>query len=223
MNTELKPKLLLSYWNVRGRTQPIRYFLEYLGLPYEEKRYTLENWQEWFVNDKPKSKSDFPNLPTLQDGDTFVTETDAIFHYLAHKANKPETVGKIEDQVKLLTTRGVTYDIAHELGNAAYKKEYADLIGDVFEKKVNPKLNHYNNYLENRKYLAGDYITFYDFVLYEGLEIVTLHRKDGLDNFKNVLSYKARIADLDCMKNYFKSERYIHRPFYGPAHFNPMD
>jgi len=36
-------KLLLAYWAVRGRVQAIRYFLEYLGLPYEEKSIKLRN------------------------------------------------------------------------------------------------------------------------------------------------------------------------------------
>jgi len=75
-------KLLLAYWAVRGRAQAIRYFLEYLGLPYEEKRYQIEKWQEWFEQDKLSCTADFPNLPYLKDGDKIVTETEAIFIYL---------------------------------------------------------------------------------------------------------------------------------------------
>lgn len=33
-------KIHLYYWGVPGKGQPIRFLLEYLGLPYEETRYT---------------------------------------------------------------------------------------------------------------------------------------------------------------------------------------
>mmetsp|Transcript_40419 Transcript_40419/g.35877 ORF Transcript_40419/g.35877 Transcript_40419/m.35877 type:complete len:108 (+) Transcript_40419:83-406(+) len=99
-------KLLLCYWNVRGRTQPVRFFLEYLGLPYEEKRYELANAMDWFAKDKNELNCTFPNLPYLKDGDKIVTETDALFHYLARKANKKDLLGKEEHQVDLMTARG---------------------------------------------------------------------------------------------------------------------
>ena len=31
--------LVLGYWDIRGLCQPIRYTLEYLGVPYEDKTY----------------------------------------------------------------------------------------------------------------------------------------------------------------------------------------
>ncbi len=43
--------LVLGYWDIRGAAQPIRYFLEYTGLSYEEKRYS--NPQEWYEKDRP--------------------------------------------------------------------------------------------------------------------------------------------------------------------------
>jgi glutathione S-transferase len=42
--------LTLGYWGIRGRAQPVRYLLEFLGLPYEEKRYT--DPAQWFGVDK---------------------------------------------------------------------------------------------------------------------------------------------------------------------------
>jgi hypothetical protein len=50
---------------------PIRFLLEYLALPYEEKIYTLneEKKAEWFTKDKLTLSTDYPNLPYLKDGD----------------------------------------------------------------------------------------------------------------------------------------------------------
>ena len=41
-------KLILSYWNVRGRTEPIRMLINYLKLDYDYKGYEIINYQEWF-------------------------------------------------------------------------------------------------------------------------------------------------------------------------------
>ena len=68
------PKLVLGYWNARGITQPIRYALEYTGLPYEEVRYSDRQTLEADV--KGKLPLDFPNVPYLKKFDgTYITES----------------------------------------------------------------------------------------------------------------------------------------------------
>lgn len=45
--------LTLAYWDgIRGRVHPIRLLLEYLNHEYHEENYTLENYQDWFAQDK---------------------------------------------------------------------------------------------------------------------------------------------------------------------------
>ena len=34
-----KPKVKIGYWKIRGLISPVRYMLEYLGVPYEEDQY----------------------------------------------------------------------------------------------------------------------------------------------------------------------------------------
>jgi glutathione S-transferase len=63
----MENKLILGYWPIRGIAQPIRFFLEYLGLPYEEKLYT--DHQEWFSADYVNFAHPFANLPYLKDGE----------------------------------------------------------------------------------------------------------------------------------------------------------
>jgi glutathione S-transferase len=61
--------MILGYWNIRGLAQPIRFLLEYLRLPYEDKRYT--NPEQWFRIDKLSPgfiDNPLANLPYLKDG-----------------------------------------------------------------------------------------------------------------------------------------------------------
>ena len=74
--------MLLAYWDSRGRCEPIRYMLEYLGIPYEKKVYAndTETRQHWLEIDKKNTGLDFPNLPYLIDGDVKITQTLACAH-----------------------------------------------------------------------------------------------------------------------------------------------
>jgi glutathione S-transferase len=45
----------------------VRFLIEYLGLPYEDKKYTDRD--EWFAKDKPALSADpLVNLPYVKDG-----------------------------------------------------------------------------------------------------------------------------------------------------------
>lgn len=85
--------LLLSYWNIRGRAEPIRMLLSYLQLEYSYKGYDTHQSKEWHQKDKPLLKTPFPNLPYLQYGDKILTESDAIVHHLCFIANRADLLG----------------------------------------------------------------------------------------------------------------------------------
>ena len=57
-------KVILGYWGIRGRGQPLRFALAYTGLPWEDKVYTVRD--QWFAQDKPALKTPFPNIPYLK-------------------------------------------------------------------------------------------------------------------------------------------------------------
>ncbi len=118
--------MILGYWNIRGRGQPIRFFLEYLEVPYSEKRYTNAN--EWFGKDKINHslKIALPNLPYLIDGTELITESDAIFHYIAFKAKRPELIVPKDPETHIFLTqiRGVIVDLASQIINLAFHPDY---------------------------------------------------------------------------------------------------
>ena len=125
-----KAALILGYWDIRGLGAPIRYLLEYLQVPYEDKQYFLGeapdfSKEAWFKV-KHTMGFDFPNLPYLIDGDVQITESEAIFRYICNKY-KPELLGKtVEDKAKVdmlysysADIRKASYSIAYETGDHA--------------------------------------------------------------------------------------------------------
>jgi len=70
----------------------VRFFLHYVGLEYNDKRYNDRD--EWFSKDKPSFNSKLANLPYIKDGDKVYFETDALFYVIANKANRLDLLGK---------------------------------------------------------------------------------------------------------------------------------
>jgi len=216
-------KLILAYWNCRGRAQAIRYFLEYLQFPYEEKRYDGENWQEWFEKDKLALSNAFPNLPYIKHGEKIITETETIFLCIGRKAERKDLFGKTEeDEISVSTTRWVVHDLYDGLVTLAYNPEFEKVRDSTLEEKVDPKLAQLSQFLGKKEFLNG-YITYVDFILFEALEILELMKGELYDKYENVKEYHKRFREQKFMKDYVASGRYIRRPFFGPATWNPMD
>ncbi len=88
--------------------------LEYVGIPYDEVKYSGQTRDKWFNEVKPELHKKNPaiTLPYLLDGDKVISESDAIQVYIAHKAGKPELLGRnADEQVAIATTMGVVRDL----------------------------------------------------------------------------------------------------------------
>ena len=93
--------ITLGYWAIRGRAEPTRYLLHFLGISFNDKRYT--DPEEWFKKDKFNLGLDFPNLPYFIDADDGVklTESIAIPRYICSKWGS-ELLGKtLEDKARI--------------------------------------------------------------------------------------------------------------------------
>lgn len=121
---EQKPQnIILGYWGIRGLAQVSRFLLEYVGLKYDEKRYTDPT--QWFGKDNEdlqKKGLFWHNLPYLVDGDFLLSESTAIEEYIIYRGGKDtELLGlcpKEKAQVKMLA--GVINDLRTPLVKLCY-------------------------------------------------------------------------------------------------------
>ena len=118
----------------------------------------------------------FPNLPLLVDGDYKLTESKAIMLYLCIKAKKDEMLGKTRnDELIMEQILGVVNDCGMALAMLAYQTDDITQFEKVFNEKVFSKLEDLNKFLEKRQYVAGDYLTYVDFIINENNLIMHLH------------------------------------------------
>nr|QCX41803.1 glutathione S-transferase [Pagiophloeus tsushimanus] len=73
----MAPKYKLTYFNVTGRAEPIRYLFAYAGQEYEDHRIGHEAWPQF------KSETPFGKLPILEIDGKRVSQSVAIARYLA--------------------------------------------------------------------------------------------------------------------------------------------
>ncbi|XP_050311806.1 glutathione S-transferase-like [Anthonomus grandis grandis] len=77
----MAPKYKLTYFNMPGRAEPIRFIFAYAGQDYEDFRINLDQWAEI------KPSTPFGQVPVLEVDGKLVGESRAICRYLAKQFN----------------------------------------------------------------------------------------------------------------------------------------
>uniref|UniRef100_G3NXU7 glutathione transferase n=1 Tax=Gasterosteus aculeatus TaxID=69293 RepID=G3NXU7_GASAC len=79
-----------------------------------------------------------------------------------------------------------------------------------------PKLlKQFSDYLGDRKWFAGDKITYVDFIMYELLDQHKMFHPTCLDDFKNLQDLLTRFEALEKIAAYMKSNRFMKTPVNG--------
>ena len=210
-------KVIIAYWGVKGRAEVLRQLAEFTGVPYENKLYSDHN--EWFSKDKAALKSDFPNLPYIQDGDKVITETEACVLYLVQKSKRLELLGSNADEVVHITqVKGVLTDLMNGFFKVVFNKE-ADLVKGIEENCV-PKLAALSKHLGTGEWLIGK-ITVVDFFFARLLDMLN-NNGDYVQKFPNLAGFLQRYNDLPALKDYFQSDRNLKVPVFPPTYVNPQ-
>uniref|UniRef100_A0A8C6TR91 glutathione transferase n=1 Tax=Neogobius melanostomus TaxID=47308 RepID=A0A8C6TR91_9GOBI len=202
----------LAYWDIRGLAQPARLLLEYTGTKYENKLYSCGEAPTydkscWF-DVKDKLGMDFPNLPYLEDGDRKIVQSNAIMRYIARKHNM---CGETEDEkVRVDILENQAMDFRNGFVMLCYM--HYDSKAQEYKDKLPHTLKQFSDFMGDRKWFAGDKITFVDFLMYELLDQQRMFHSCCLDNFKNLSDFLDRFEALPQIKAYMNSDRFMKTP-----------
>jgi glutathione S-transferase len=208
-------RLPRRYWAIRGLAQPIRLLLEYVQVPYEEKRYEqgpAPSFDKtcWFeVKDTVLgAEYPFPNLPYLVDGDATVTQSNAIVRYIAAEHG---LLGSNQDEARRceimleegMDFRNRTVTMAYGRLGAGFEAER-----EAYATTLHSWLTKYESFLTG-DWFAGDALTAADFVMYELLDQNRLMIPGSLDAFPRLAAFLERFRALGRIAAYLKSDRNI--------------
>ncbi|GBL79810.1 Glutathione S-transferase class-mu isozyme 1 [Araneus ventricosus] len=208
------PKPILGYWNFRGFCEPIRYLLHYCNVEYEEKKYTVENREEW-DNIKRSLNLDFPNLPYWIDDKVRLSQSNTILRYLSEKYGLD---GKNEEErLRLCLIEQQIYDLRDSLRHLTYNgPEHYEKRIEEYKRNLPIQMKEISDFLGDRKFMVGDRLTYGDFMAYDCIDFFHYLIPDILKDFPNLRSFQERIRNLPQLQNYFNSPDHRRWPFNSP-------
>jgi len=214
---------ILGYWGVRGRGGVIRMLLHHAEVQFEDKHYV--DFETWFKVDKPalaQNGMDFPNLPYLIDGDVKISESRVLIEYLGRKYDLDATTETERIRIGLAMEimegykQGVT-QIAYPPQCVSNRQEVHEKLYKEYEEQIPDKVVAVSKFLGNRNWMAGDRITYADFVVYDVLDWMgILFSPKYIEADGNLNAYMKRIEELPGVKKFMASSAYIRLPIFGP-------
>jgi len=207
-------KPTLGYWNIRGLAQPVRMLLCHKGVKFEDKQYDCLEIEEgkydascWHGpedGDKVKLRKGgmlYPNLPYFKDGETQLSQTNAVLTYCAEKYGLHDGFSVEERGLALMHLNQVM-----DVRNAAIGQFYSftgkpDHSEEGFRKYGEKITTMFGVFKVGDGYLLGEKVCAADFHL---AEMVYQHRLLDEKIFAEMgplVKYQEKIFALDGVSN----------------------
>ncbi|XP_072853586.2 glutathione S-transferase Mu 1-like isoform X4 [Pogona vitticeps] len=208
--------IILGYWDIRGLAHAIRLLLEYTETPYEDKQYGVGgedpeyDISQW-TSVKEKLGLDFPNLPYLIDGERKITQSNAILRYLARKH---KMCGETEEEmIRIDMLENQVMDFRMAFAKVCYSPDFEKLKPEYLE-ELPGKLKLFSQFLGDRKWFAGNKVTYVDFLAYDVLDQQRMFEPKCFNQYKNLQDFLDRFEALEKISAYMKSSRFMKSPVF---------
>lgn len=215
-------KIVLSYFNIRGRAECIRLLMEDAEIPYEYEKFPSRD--DWLKNEKPnRNKYPFCQCPVVTFDGTVLAQQDAIMRAIARE--KDYYGENNVEKAKIDMMAGGIEDMRLKYSELAYSKDFAERKDAFMAKWADRWLSCMNKLLsENNNgnyYLVGKKISFPDFTFFEILNLLQYLKADCLEKYPLLQSYQERIANRPNIKKYLASGRRCEQVNNSPNGANP--
>eukprot|EP00794_Sanderia_malayensis_P006245 gene6245-6964_t len=200
----------LGYWKIRGLAQPIRLLLGYTKTDFEDKMYEIGDGPEFntecWASVKYTLELGFPNLPYYIDGDIKITQSNAILRYIGRK-NKLDGETE-EEKVRVDIMENQAMDFRNGFVRLCYNPDFDNLV-DAYKKNVVKSLQSFSDFIGDKKFFAGDKLTFPDFHMYEMLDQHRVLDASILEPFPKLLAFMKRFEEIPEIAEFMKSEKFF--------------
>ncbi|XP_075772131.1 glutathione S-transferase 2-like isoform X3 [Pelodiscus sinensis] len=168
----------------------------------------------WNMRAHPTRTSSTPPvgmLPYLIDGPTRLTQSNAILRYLARKHR---LAGESEEEMQRADMlENQVMDFRLSFARICYSPEFEKLKPEYLE-QLPGKLKLLSRFLGDRKWFAGEKLTYVDFLAYDVLDQHRMFEPKCLDQLKNLEDFLNRFEALEKIAAYMHSGRYMKTPIF---------
>eukprot|EP01017_Pseudomicrothorax_dubius_P038040 TRINITY_DN5647_c0_g1_i1.p1 TRINITY_DN5647_c0_g1~~TRINITY_DN5647_c0_g1_i1.p1 ORF type:complete len:279 (-),score=84.96 TRINITY_DN5647_c0_g1_i1:60-896(-) len=213
-NPSIEGKVVIAYWMMQGRAEPIIKLAKYTKLPFEFKGYT--NPADWQA-DKAVLKHLFPNVPYIKTGETVMCETDAIVIQVCALANREELLGRNNQElVQGAAVRGVVKDILNDLFGLYFNPNWQTEQAKVLEKCAG-RLKRLEKFAAGKKFILGNDLVLADFFLYQILYFLSKMGETILSPYPNLLNFMRNFEAIPEIRAYHESDEFRNKPIFTPG------
>jgi len=198
------PKYTLTYFNVRGMAEPIRYMFKYADQEFEDKRFDFEKGWGDVKNDYP-----YKRLPMLSWGDKQLSQSLAIMRFLAKQLGLNGT-DEFED-AKLDEYADVMKDILttmEPLWHSTDEEEKAKQTKKILTETIPSLLTKVEADLtaNGGKFLVGKKYTWVDFLMAHYVESfqLSLDSAKFLDDFPTIKAHQEAVFNIPQIQKWIK-------------------
>jgi glutathione S-transferase len=196
-------KPLLTYFAIRGRAEIVRVMLEELGVEYDERRVSVEEWPT------VKQTLMFGQMPTYREGDVLIDQSHAIYRYLARKHN---LYGDNEhERIRCDIVEEAFVDAQNNIGGFCWRPDFTQQRANYEATQLPALMGKLQTLLDlNRNgtgWWVGDRLSYVDFLAWHFLEYVRALSPANLDRFERLKAAKLRLETRPRIAAYLKSER----------------
>jgi len=196
-----------------------------LEVDYEDRRLPLGEVDPWakgpsvlepWVSQKHSLGLDFPNLPYYVEDGLKISQSMAILNHLGRKHNLYGDT--LEDKARIDMVAQTVNDLRWSAWVIYNSKNFNEIKED-WKKSIPQRLSELNKFLEGKKFVLGNKISFVDFLVFESVEWFRQFAKDVFEKTPELATlnqFQKRIEALPTIKAYMESERFKAWPFFAP-------
>ncbi|XP_078506779.1 glutathione S-transferase P 1-like [Lissotriton helveticus] len=200
----------ITYFDLRGRTEHMRFLLADQGCEWKEDKVTAEDW----VSGKAEIRKTalFGQLPVFVDGDFILVQSNTILRYLGRKY---DLYGKNIKEAALI-------DMAND-GLEDLRQKFAKFFFYEWETSKEKYMEDLPNQLrpferllsQNASgYLAGSKVSFADYNLLDVIQSHLIFAPECLNSFPHLKAFKEKMESRPKLKAYLQSDDHKNRLFH---------
>ncbi|CAD5213733.1 unnamed protein product [Bursaphelenchus okinawaensis] len=199
------PKYELTYFNFRGRGEPIRQILHYGKVPFEDTKVTME---QWGGIKEDKKRFPYGQMPVFSIDGTLIAQSHSITRYVAavaKVAGKNSVEAAEIDQV---------YELCREFADAItpYRRVCLGFLpGDkdqIYKEVFVPAVEKYcpmiQDHIGTNGFLHQGGISYADFYFSDLFLSLQLMHPAIFDKYPKLVELKRKMLGLPELQDYFK-------------------